>query len=323
MLASYGMGRGSLITQSSQKPMTGQDTIWERFLSPVVRHFIDEDSLRRYYKSIDWQKESERFRRSDVTIPSYYSSQNFHGIEGGYLNPGAAVSYDAITQYVLPPSETLVRQGLIDAIRQPQPRRILDLGCGTGTTTIALKWAFPQAEVIGLDLSPYMLVRAEHKDRTERAGIEWRHGNAEQTGLAAASFDLVTASLLFHETPPTVSQSILRESFRLLKVGGEVLILDGNQTTLQHLDWLNNVFEEPYIRSYAAGNVDAWMSAAGFKAVETQNLWLLHQVTRGVKPIPSETPDAASVAQKRSDRSAPATDDTLDGDNMEGFPIPA
>jgi len=47
--------------------------------------------------SIDWQKESDRFRRADVTIPSYYSSQNFHGIEGGYLNPSAAVTYDPIT----------------------------------------------------------------------------------------------------------------------------------------------------------------------------------------------------------------------------------
>jgi hypothetical protein len=63
------------------------------------------------------------------------------------------------------------------------------------------------------------------------------------------------------------------------------LILDGNQNTLRHLDWLNNVFEEPYIREFAAGSVDAWMSAAGFEAVETQDLWLIHQVNRGVKPL--------------------------------------
>jgi len=58
--------------------------------------------------------------------------------------------------------------------------RILDLGCGTGSTTL-LKQAFPQAEVIGLDLSPYMLVRAEHKAKAAGLDIHWRHGNAEQT----------------------------------------------------------------------------------------------------------------------------------------------
>ncbi len=65
----------------------------------------------------------------------------------------------------------------------------------------------------------------------------------------------MTASLLFHETPDAVSLEILRESFRLLVTGGQVLILDGNQKTLRQLEWLNDVFEEPYIREYAAGSV--------------------------------------------------------------------
>lgn len=267
--------------------MARQDTIWEQFLSPIVRFFINEEELKRYADSIDWQKEGDRFRRADVTIPAYYSSQNFHGIEKGYLNPGAAVTYDPITQYVLPPNEMQVRQGLIDRIRV-KPRRILDLGCGTGSTTLMLKQAFPQAQVIGLDLSPYMLVRAEDKAKTAQLNIHWRHGNAEKTGFPEASFDLITICLLFHETPPAVTQTILNECFRVLRVGGEVLILDGNQKTLRHLDWLNNIFEEPYIRDFAAGSLDAWMGKAGFEAVQTDDLWLIHQVTRGVKPMKEE-----------------------------------
>lgn len=294
-----------------------QDTIWERFLSPVVRLLIDEQSLRRYAESVDWEKESANFRRDDVTIPSYYTSQNFHGIEGGYLNFGAAVSYDPITQYVVPPNETWVRQALIDAIRV-QPRRILDLGCGTGSTTLMLKQAFPQAQVIGLDLSPYMLVRAEHKAQSANLDITWRHGNAEKTVFKDASFDLVTASLLFHETPPTVSQAILHESFRLLVEGGQVLILDGNQKTLRQLEWLNDVFEEPYILDYAAGSVDASMGAAGFAAVQTQDVWWINQVTSGVKPILRENTIKRSVGQY-----APTTDTTIDNNDLEDFGSPA
>ena len=288
--------------------MARQDTIWELFLSPVVRFFINEEELKRYYESIDWQQESDRFRRADITIPAYYSSQNFHGIEKGYLNPGAAVSYDPVTQYVLPQNETLVRQGLLDRIRV-KPRRILDLGCGTGSTTLMLKQAFPQAQVIGLDLSPYMLVRAEDKANKAGLDIRWRHGNAEHTGFPDASFDLVTASLLFHETPPAVTQAILLECFRLLTVGGEVLILDGSQKTLRNLDWLNNIFEEPYIRDFAAGSVDAWMGKAGFEAVQTDEIWGIHQVTRGVKPL----------MQKRGDRRQEIGEDALLG---EWIPAP-
>jgi ubiquinone/menaquinone biosynthesis C-methylase UbiE len=264
-----------------------QDTIWERFLSPVVGLLIDEEELRRYGDSIDWEKEGDRYRRDDVIIPSYYISQNFHGVTGGYLNSGAAVTYDAITQYVVPPNETIVRQALIDAIKV-KPRRILDLGCGTGSTTLMLKQAFPEAEVIGLDLSPYMLVRAEDKARTAGLDIVWQHGNAEKTSFKDASFDLVTASLLFHETPDAVSLAILQESFRLLVTGGQVLILDGNQKTLRQLEWLNDVFEEPYIREYAAGSIDANMGAAGFAAVRSQDVWWINQLTSGVKPIATE-----------------------------------
>lgn len=298
--------------------MARQDTIWERFLSPVVRLLIDEQSLRRYAESVDWEKESASFRRDDVTIPSYYTSQNFHGIEGGYLNKSAAVSYDPITQYVVPPNETWVRQALIDAIKV-QPRRILDLGCGTGSTTLMLKQAFPQAEVIGLDLSPYMLVRAEHKAQSANLDITWRHGNAEKTVFKDASFDLVTASLLFHETPPTVAQAILHESFRLLVEGGQVLILDGNQNTLRQLEWLNDVFEEPYIRDYAAGSVDASMGAAGFVAVQTQDVWWINQVTSGVKPMRGENTNIRDFVKQY----ARATDSTIDNNDLEDFGSPA
>lgn len=291
-----------------------KDTIWERFLSPIVRNFIDEEQLRELSKSIDWEKESDRFRRPDVIYPDYYSSQNFHGIEGGYLNSGAAVSYDAVTQYVLPPNETWVRQGLIESIKGT-PRRILDLGCGTGSTTLMLKQAFPQAQVIGLDLSPYMLVMAERKAKTAGLEIEWRHGNAEQTGFPNASFDVVTASLLFHETPPAATKSILRECFRLLMPGGEVLILDGNQKTLRHVDWLTEVFEEPYIKDYAAESVEAWMGAAGFEAVQTKDWWLIHQVTQGMKPLPAQ--ESRAKAQQAS------TSRGINDFGSGGFPAPA
>ncbi len=290
-----------------------KDTLWDRFLSPIIRSFIDEEKLRQFYESKDWQAESDRFRRPDVTYPQYYSSQNFHGIEGGYLNGGAATSYDPITQYVLLPNEKWVRQGLIDSI-QGQPRRILDLGCGTGSTTLMLKEAFPQAEVVGLDLSPYMLVMADHKAKATRLDVQWHHGKAEETGFPDASFDVVTASLLFHETPPSISKSILRECFRLLTAGGEVLILDGNQKTIRQVDWLTEVFEEPYIKAYAAGNLDAWMGAAGFEAVQTKDVFWVQQVTQGMKPIRVE---GYSAAQQVS------TSNTLDDFGSEGIPAPA
>lgn len=292
-----------------------KDTIFERFLSPVLQLFIDREELEQFYRSIDWEQGGDRFRNPALVYPSYYSSQNFHGIEKGYLNSRAATSYDPITQYVLLPNETLIRQTAIDTV-QGQPQRILDLGCGTGSTTLLLKQKFPTAEVIGLDLSPYMLVMADYKAQQAGLEIKFVHANAEQTGFPDASFDLVTASLLLHETPPAIARAILHEAARLLRPGGEVLILDGNQKTLRQTDWLTQIFEEPYIQAYATGNLDAWMGAAGFGAVQTQEFWWIHQVSWGVKPLPGQDPDSI----KAHPSSVEVDDFSLP---EAGFPAPA
>ncbi len=287
-----------------------ENTVWESLLFPVFRLLINEEELRRYSQSVNWEEESSHFRRDDVVLPPYYSSQNFHGVERGYLNPSAAVTYDAVTQYLLPPNEIWIRQALIDRVNV-NPRRILDLGCGTGSTTLMLKQAFPQAEVVGVDLSPYMLLRSFHKSQDAGLNIKWQQGNAEHTSFADTSFDLVTASLLLHETPSTVAQNILHECFRLLVPGGQILILDGSQRTLRQMEWLNNMFEEPYIYEYAADSTDANMGAAGFAAVRTEDVWFTSQLTSGIKPTPVK------------DTATRASFNLSSFDNSFGSPFPA
>jgi ubiquinone/menaquinone biosynthesis C-methylase UbiE len=263
-----------------------RDTIFEQFLAPIVKNFlIDRAAIRRFYESRDWEQEAARLSNPQVSYPEYYQSQNFHSIKNGYLSIEAAVSYDPITQYALPPNESWVRQSLVETIQVVNPRRIVDLGCGTGSMALLLQSKFPEADIVGVDLSPYMLVVAEHRSALVDVPIVWRHAPAEQTGLPENSFDLVTIALLFHETPPAVSQAILREAYRLLRTGGEVLILDGNQKVLRQSGWLTNIFEEPYIEQYAQGSLEAWLGAAGFGAVRSQDVWVIHQLTRGVKGV--------------------------------------
>lgn len=261
---------------------TGQDTLWEKFLQPIFGFLIDREALKELSDSIDWEGSSDRLKDPSLIYPEYYSSQNFHGIDGGYLNAGAAVTYDSVTKHALPPNEDWNREAVIKAVTG-KPSKILDLGCGTGSTTIMLKQAFTNAEVIGLDLSPQMLVMSEYKAQQAGLDIQWVHGLAEATNFADGEFDVVTASLLFHETPPHVAQAILKEAFRLLKPGGQVVILDGHQKVLRNTTWLTDIFEEPYIREYAAGSVDAWLGKAGFGQVLTEDVWWTNQLSTGVK----------------------------------------
>lgn len=248
----------------------------------VVRILIGADNQKQY-DTYDWEAGCSAFCNPDLTYPQYYRIPNFHGVKGGYLCKEAAVTYDAVTAFASPPNETRLRQQVLTSIRS-QPQQILDLGCGTGSMALMLKAAHPQTEVIGLDLSPYMLCQAQHKSQKAQLNIHWRHGLAEDTGLEADRFDVITICMMFHEMPPHMSRLVLQECRRLLKPSGQLIILDGNQNRLRHADWLIRLFREPYSTVYAQESVQDWMTEAGFDNVYTRYLGWIHQLTTGTCP---------------------------------------
>jgi ubiquinone/menaquinone biosynthesis C-methylase UbiE len=261
-------------------------TVPPTWLRSLVEIAIGRDKVALYH-GIDWQREIAKFQQPDLIYPDYYTSQNFHGIEGGYLNPIAPITYDTVSAWASPPNEMWIRQQLIQEIDRvytdATPQQILDLGCGTGSQTLLLKQAVPTAVVTGVDLSPYMLWIADYKARQAGLEIAWANGLAEATTLPAGSFDLITICFLFHETPPAIARSILTECYRLLRSGGRVFILDGDQRALHHATWLIKLFREPYSQAYAAGDVTEWLRAAGFDPVETRYVGWIDRLTSGTK----------------------------------------
>ena len=84
---------------------------------------------------------------------------------------------------------------LIARIPLRQPRRIVDLGCGSGLSTLELRRAFPDSEIVGVDLSPDML-KAAAKRLPDATFLEGDAGSFD-----AAGFDLVFANAVFHWVP--------------------------------------------------------------------------------------------------------------------------
>ena len=104
---------------------------------------------------------------------------------------------------------------------------VLDVGCGTGTTTLLL--ARCGAHVLGFDVAPAMLAVARR--RTDGAGlsdsIEFREmGVSRMDALEAASFDLVSSTLVFSELSPEEQSYVLSQAFRVLKLDGRLIIAD-------------------------------------------------------------------------------------------------
>lgn len=78
--------------------------------------------------------------------------------------------------------------GRVDA-----PQRALDLGTGTGTVALIVARRFPEAEVVGADLAPAMLVEARRKAPPELEGrVRFDEADAERLPYPDEWFDLVT-----------------------------------------------------------------------------------------------------------------------------------
>jgi ubiquinone/menaquinone biosynthesis C-methylase UbiE len=75
------------------------------------------------------------------------------------------------------------------------PRRVLDLGTGTGVVALALAERYPEAAVVGIDLSPGMIDEARTKVPPELASrVRFEVGDASGLACADGEFDLVVLS---------------------------------------------------------------------------------------------------------------------------------
>jgi ubiquinone/menaquinone biosynthesis C-methylase UbiE len=102
--------------------------------------------------------------------------------------------------------------------------RILDAGIGTGRN-IAF---YPRgAQVVGIDISPAMLARAERRLRPSPAtAVELREMDVTRLDFPAGSFDAAVATFLFCVLPDELQQPALQELGRVVRAGGTIRLLD-------------------------------------------------------------------------------------------------
>jgi SAM-dependent methyltransferase len=77
----------------------------------------------------------------------------------------------------------------------PAPHRVLDLGTGTGVVAVALGERYPEAQVVGIDLSPGMIDEARQQLPPELAGrVRFEVGDASALACPDGDFELVVLS---------------------------------------------------------------------------------------------------------------------------------
>ncbi|WP_322906984.1 class I SAM-dependent methyltransferase [Paenibacillus campi] len=114
------------------------------------------------------------------------------------------------------PQPPLLVTDLLTNYLQKRPQRVLDVGCGTGLSTMI--WAGKAAEIIGVDANTDMLGQAQAKlEQQPVAGMSFQQAYSNELPAADTSVDIVTCSQCFHWMEPV---STLQEVQRVLTDGG-------------------------------------------------------------------------------------------------------
>lgn len=249
---------------------------------------IQWDAALKWIKAQDPWDESTLARAASgqqgLPSPSYYRKP-FHAYESGNLNWEAAFEQELASRAVgarnFPQfgerGEEAFRGAFDAALASlgasvPDTGLLVDLGCGTGTSTRRLAASFPNASrVLGMDLSPYFIavgrrllelcpgpegpwVTAIQPD----SRIELIVGDAADTRLPDGHASVVNLGLVLHELPREAARAVCAEAFRILAPGGQLWISEMDFSAPAYAELRENKLlfsliraTEPYLDEYA------------------------------------------------------------------------
>ncbi len=130
-------------------------------------------------------------------------------------------------------------RSVIEALDIPRGARVLEVGAGTGTSFPA----YPRhCEVVGIDLAPDMLARAQEKILEN----DWNHirvleMNALDLKFPDNSFDYVTAFHVVTVVPNPVK--LIKEAKRVCRPGGKIVVVNHFTSTSPVLGFLTEALD--------------------------------------------------------------------------------
>lgn len=149
-----------------------------------------------------------------------------------------------------------------------KPRRILDLGCGPGFTTIPWKQVYPDAEVYGVDIGAPQIRYAHGRAESLGYAIHYSQQDAANLDFEDGFFDVVCSLLVTHEMPAPHIRGMYSECHRILAKGG-ICLHDSSTPPTAPLDvvmsnWFNENANEPFAIGMRRLDMAEELEAAGF-----------------------------------------------------------
>jgi len=161
------------------------------------------------------------------------------------------------------------------------PERFVDIGCGLGRGLLSLRQRYPQAESLGVDLSPRIAAAAAGFARPPGRGFlarllpgarrpttGWVAADAAALPLPDAGVALAWSNLVLQWCADPIA--VLREWHRVLRDEGLLMFSTFGVDTLREL----RIAGAPVMRFHDMHDVGDWLLAAGFAEPVMDMEWI-------------------------------------------------
>lgn len=178
--------------------------------------------------------------------------------------------YDPLVRFST--REFAFKNALLKQANLNENQQILDLACGTGTLSIAIKKRFPRIKITGFDVDNEILKIARRKASLAHTEINFEQGFSDKLPFENESFDRVFSTLFFHHLTLERKHKTLQEILRVLKPNGEFHLADfalpRNRSQFVLSKWIRLIDGFETTHDNLRGRLKFLMEENGFQNVE-------------------------------------------------------
>ena len=196
-----------------------------------------------------------------------------------YVHPRAVRFFERqwLVNLILWGNFAKLRDAALDALGETLRGRTLQVACVYGDFTPRVASRLAEGATLDVvDVLPIQLANLRRK-LPATSPVNLVHGDASELRFADASYDRVVLFFLLHEMPLEVRRATLAEAMRVVKPGGEVVIVDYHRPARWHplrpLMKLILAVLEPFAMDLWSHEVREWMPESGDRAISKQTYW--------------------------------------------------
>jgi ubiquinone/menaquinone biosynthesis C-methylase UbiE len=136
-------------------------------------------------------------------------------------------SYDSYMRKITFGREAALREMTVSLAQVKPGDCVLEVGCGTGTLTLAAKRRAGQSgKVFGIDIIPGMIELSQQKSAQANEEVTFQFGSIDDIPFPDNQFDVVMGSFMIFHMSEAVRRKGITEIYRTLKPQGRLLVLD-------------------------------------------------------------------------------------------------